>query len=594
MSQRAVWVATTLACLTLLSYLLGTDSFSLPKWVWLMAAAAIALIAGTVKFCRNILPEPDSIDLIVVVLCLWAWASLIWAPDILSGLIKANVLTALIVLFLFFRHTQIQLVQSVILATSVIAVSIVLLRLLLFPAAFGGFGNENYVTEFLLLTLPYLVAWFVIRNTRDRWLGAALVAIAVFYMMGFNPSRLEFVVLPAMITAWMILACISREKIGMAILIASFTGAAACVLLTYTWDGAAVQEALFHRVEIFINTTTLWMERPILGHGLGGFIHEYPRLQQDHINGAQTGVTLALPSIFSILRTAHNEYLQLVTELGTIGGLLGAAAIVAIGRNTLRYPISLLHAAALVSCIGAALIAAILFPFQNPATAAVVVASLAILSRSRQNQVENNSHSAPVRKTSWYARIAVMSLCAAFVAAWTIGGAMAYISGRHAYTAEVAARENDHAARYVALLKAYETFPASPNHRRVLFTALVGWAEKTRQPPFPEATFDELYSVSSSASPYAAAILLARVRYLGMLPVDRLRNTELEKILANLKKTVPFFAEIFVLEAEHALRFRQYDRARAALEQASALAHPDSALQESIARLQSHLNKFDG
>lgn len=110
-----------------------------------------------------------------------------------------------------------------------------------------------------------------------------------------------------------------------------------------------ISQSLTVRVELWQNTIH---GITLLGQGLGSFWYEYP-------NQSFQGSTLRWRA-----EHAHNEYLEVAFELGTIGLLLGIAFIASVWHYAVRQERIIL--------LGAAIIAGVAFPLHNPATAFLI------------------------------------------------------------------------------------------------------------------------------------------------------------------------------------------------------------------------------
>jgi len=127
-------------------------------------------------------------------------------------------------------------------------------------------------------------------------------------------------------------------------------------------------------------TMDMASDSPIVGHGAGGFRYLFPRYQQQY------------PSIFMegnsrlFWEYAHNDYAQLLAELGVVGVgllLLGLIAVVvcAVQVNLFGQPSLLLI---LGGPIVVATTAAVDFPMHNPAVLFTTVAVVVLVLRWAQ------------------------------------------------------------------------------------------------------------------------------------------------------------------------------------------------------------------
>jgi O-antigen ligase len=138
------------------------------------------------------------------------------------------------------------------------------------------------------------------------------------------------------------------------------------------------QDRTVHRLQLFADTVGMLKDYPLLGTGLGTFEQgyrryqtRYPRLLFDH---------------------AHNDYLELATDTGAVGFLLGGAIAALVGRALLRgwrrhhgtFTTSV-GAGGLASCFGLAVHSGVDFNLRIPANALLftVIAALTHAALSR-------------------------------------------------------------------------------------------------------------------------------------------------------------------------------------------------------------------
>ena len=240
----------------------------------------------------------------------WCALSLFWSVDWrngLSGLIYAGVC------FTLFCWARAETVQR-----AVILGSLGACVLLFWPATVGGFGNPNFLAEFLIAGLPFLAV--------SRY-GKYLALIAALVLM-FQVDAL----------------------IG-AVVGGTFTPAT----------------SLGYRLELWGGTLLMWADSPFIGQGLGSFDYLFPFYAPD---------TELLSDPDKFAGAAHNDFLQLLAELG----LIGAGLVVWLLRQ-IRRPRTSLEWAALASLGLTGCLALIGFPLQNPATASLAALSLGLLAR---------------------------------------------------------------------------------------------------------------------------------------------------------------------------------------------------------------------
>lgn len=225
----------------------------------------------------------------------WAAFSLFWSLDPRAGAIQLGKLGLFAGVFYLARLVEFK--------TGLIAVvSVVIVTYGHFWGGHdAGFGNENFQVEFLVCLVPFL--------TRPRYLPF-LVLIVVMLLM--TDSKIHFLVLWFAVLGFLVWKRLYIWGLCWALLPIS-------VVLYLQPIG--IIESLNARVEFTFNTLLLWISAPAFGHGLGSFGYLYPLVQ----GGAETllGIPTAMrPGWFA--GAAHNEYVQILMELGIAGiGLLG-------------------------------------------------------------------------------------------------------------------------------------------------------------------------------------------------------------------------------------------------------------------------------
>lgn len=200
------------------------------------------------------------------------------------------------------------------------------------PAA--TFINRNFATNFFELLLPVIIMLFVIsKNNKEAWLSTISISMVVSYLIltksrGANLSTFITLILifiaiqlfPVFKKQITLISALYKKQIIVIIFVP--------FLLAYlpskvfqpefketrflTYFSKNKQNSISHRLNANINSFSLLKENPLLGVGLGGFQENFrPYLQS----------ILAKNKINSDFIQLHNEPLQLLIELGLVGGL---------------------------------------------------------------------------------------------------------------------------------------------------------------------------------------------------------------------------------------------------------------------------------
>lgn len=545
------------------------------RLISLFAVAAVALVVLAVRIARTGRLALSWADAAALGFLAWAAVSLLWAPDPRGGALVLQTMGLLVALFMLVGHTPLERLRRVVPAALTAAIAGALVLVWLFPDDIGGFGNRNWLAEWLLMSLPFvcvLVGWPGIRPgayfRAAPWCLAPLVvaAAAVGYLAFFDVGNAQWAVL------WL---CVVAGCWRLRWPIATGVVLVAPVSLTLLWPGLAPEgliASLTERAELVVNSAILWWEYPIWGHGLGGFVYEYGRVQEAHLEYFPgLGTVTLLPNLFA--GAAHNEYMQGLVELGVVGMALAGLLLWFALRTWSGFATSTYrhwsqenganHAfgsAARWSLFITAILAVFSFPLQEPASAALAALSLGIVARGRTFQVP------------------VASALAAAV------GVFLMVSGGFGLAAEY------HHRKAIALLLAEEPgpyplpgfaeslqalwlYPWHTDARRQIMLSLAAVVSRYRGQVMLEApAADSVFLVSMSAGPHHPATLIARAEYL--LNSGRWVNAapEVEAILARLKQEHRRKSGVWLLEAAYAARTGQRERAVAAIERGLSMA----------------------
>lgn len=339
-----------------LAYLPWMADAMLPKWILIWLAAVLA--GSRLAFVRW---TPDVLDYALLALVGWASLSLLWTPDqagAAGGWLRA---VPLVLLLIALRRIDAGLLGWPLVtaaALAVIGAGVFTERCTFAPAvtipwpcylAHGGFGNENFVTEWLVVAVPLL------------WISAPWLLPFVAAYLLFNGSVIEFGVL-FVLALWWCRPISFYRRVALSWLIA--LAALAISVSTFA------QISLGTRADLALNTFAGWLAAPLWGHGFASFQSAYPWFADS--------VRLFIPysvEAHSLPGAAHNDWLQLAFELGLIG--LGLAVFIvrlAWSRGELGWALILL---AILMGGG--------FPLQHPAMALLSVVVLSESSRPRSS-----------------------------------------------------------------------------------------------------------------------------------------------------------------------------------------------------------------
>lgn len=211
------------------------------------------------------------------------------------------------------------------------------------------FGHHSLAAAFLLAALPPAMALALSRSA-SRALSAAALAASLVLAAGLFLSLgrgawIGFAAATAVLAA-LVLTRVRRSgdaRPGAAVFLAlaapAFLVAAASLAIeegAERWESAADLDSGTVRSRFLIYEDTLAMvrERPLLGHGLGQFVVEYPRFRSEasHRN---------LEAGDLVVDHAHNEFLEVAAEQGAAGvaaflWFIGFVVVAALRRRPFR------------------------------------------------------------------------------------------------------------------------------------------------------------------------------------------------------------------------------------------------------------------
>lgn len=305
-----------------------------PRWAVLYVLGACGIISA-----RHLRRD----ELVWLLFIGWAALSLIWSPDSRYGAIGLSSMIALWGLYVGASRANLNWIPE---AAGIAVVGAILLWFLYRPLE-GGFGNQNWITEFVCLALPLSLS--------RRW-GWGIAAGAVFWLLWFNSSYTELAV-AAGVGATLLWRFDRRAGIA-----ASGFLLALAVWMVLEGDGDFAS-SFRSRLELWFNTGAMFAERPFLGHGLGGFNYVYPLFQERHL-AVMDGTLLMPVNVYA--GQVHNEFIQCLAELGVVGLGLGLWGLWETLKGARWSP-------ALLTLTAALPIALIAFPTQTPASIGLIV-----------------------------------------------------------------------------------------------------------------------------------------------------------------------------------------------------------------------------
>ncbi len=311
---------------------------------WLILYAGLAMLLGYFTF--RPFGSFDTIDWLTLALLLYAAESLLWSEDWRNGVWVLQNSAVAACAFAMVRRVPAVLDVVPDAAVAVLAMAVVLFWV--YPVQMGGFGNENFLAEHILILIPLA--------TGTRWRGLAVVisAVAVVALLATD-SRLPYLAVAAALSAALVLRW---PRWGSAALVVG-----APLLIAVTWP------AWVARIEIWFNASYAIREAPLFGHGLGGFQAAYDPFREKHFAVLGDYTITSVPS--KLVADAHNEIVHLVMTLGLSGTALAAVLAWLILRNCKR------NECASWALLIVAAFSMIEFPLHNPWTLVTAILAAA-------------------------------------------------------------------------------------------------------------------------------------------------------------------------------------------------------------------------
>ena len=188
-------------------------------------------------------------------------------------------------------------------------------------AVFGPFVNRNHFAGFVELTLPIGLALMFFRGLRrDLFPLATLLTIVPVGALILSGSRAGVIGFAFELAVLALLARSRRTSSGKRSLGVGFVGLAALALVAWLGAGKAIERfsvlrpgevSIGRRVSMVRGGTALFLAYPISGSGLGTLVAVYPKYET-----AYDG---------RVVDHIHNDYVELLAEMGVLGGLCGLA-----------------------------------------------------------------------------------------------------------------------------------------------------------------------------------------------------------------------------------------------------------------------------
>lgn len=217
---------------------------------------------------------------------------------------------------------------------------------------FGPFVDRDDFAGFVELILPLGLSLLVFDGERqERRLLVGLFVVFPAAALLLSASRAGVVCFLLELLLLGVLAEMHKRRsrwllAGMAFAIVALAAwlGVGHTLRRFT-EGHGTEISLINRLEVSWDTWHMFLAHPLVGTGMGTFETAYPRFQTHYIG--------------PIVNHAHNDYLELLSDGGIVGGIFGLAFLVILYRKGIRNlrrartPLTRsLYAGGLVACTG--------------------------------------------------------------------------------------------------------------------------------------------------------------------------------------------------------------------------------------------------
>lgn len=194
---------------------------------------------------------------------------------------------------------------------------------------FGPYVNHNHYAGLMEMLIPFPLIFAVQRSVKvAQRIFLALSAVVMGVSVVVSGSRGGVVALGCQILLLALIGRFTRMKRGAAFALLMILIAMSILLAVIADSGVAARIGTLRqpsradvagwRMHLNRDSLAMWRARPILGWGLGTFPTVYPQFRSFYDD---------VP-----IHEAHNDYMQLLAEIGAIGGLITIWFLVAVFR----------------------------------------------------------------------------------------------------------------------------------------------------------------------------------------------------------------------------------------------------------------------
>lgn len=532
-----------------------------PRWVAIYLAAAVGLATASWLVVRKGTVRLALPDVLALLFVLWCAVSLEWSGDPKQGLLQLINLMALAVVY--FAASRMR-VAGALIGVALALLLAVALWFSLHHTLYGGFGNRNFFTEFLLIGIPLAVA------CKWRWLGIAAALVALAHILFIDTGHARFVALLAVALSGAVFLLAHRWYLAAALVTLGPLDA----MMLLGIEPSRLLYSLGTRTELWTNTALMWADRFWLGHGFGSFNYEYPRFQEAHLGIFPDAGTFMNP-VSMYAGAGHNEYLQLGAETGLIGLLIAAAFVVVLVRGHLRNR-SVHGWCGLFALVAAGSLSLVGFPLQNPSTGLLVAIACGLVASGAPRGAI---------ATDWRRDFYIPVFGAGLASVMLVTSVYYYRAQIEFSLAREAIQNGQGARAFVHNFRATNLFPLDWLARHQLSLTLAYLVLSDKASTVDPLAADKLFQISIDSSPWSPATHVGRINYL--MASGRLEEKieEAERSLAMLKTTASRQGSVWATEALIADRLGDGERLVHAITAGLSVANTQDPARQDIERM---------
>ncbi len=406
-----------------------TPDLHMAAYIQVGGLAVLSLFLLSCFVRRQIVMPRSPVQLPILVFYGWAMLSVLWAHTKYEAVVDAldwsGAFLCALLIMVILREVKVLRVMLFFLLVSGLLMALLGIGQYLFgidwvqqhivPAA--TFSNKNMAGQYGVLTLPIAVSFFLLsRNNTRIWFFSIVIALIMTYIL-YTRSRgalvgliSEIMVLTGLLVYlklkhdYHILGDMPIKKIALAVSLALFVGMS---FLTPSMFGNTekVLEASIGakpkilearhglevvkkvgdfsgsantRITMWGNSIPMFMDHFLIGTGLGNWTIHHRMYQSWFRPDSQL-----LQNLYHA--NAHNDYIEILCELGIIGFALFIWMVVSLFRLvgrllTVRTEHSLLAIPAILAIAGIGVNAVFSFPLKQPVPIFIVMTYIAVLS----------------------------------------------------------------------------------------------------------------------------------------------------------------------------------------------------------------------